>query len=229
MSKFFLFAVISISILSCNKAKVDLLPPPANTPPVVTPGDPNLSAYFKFSSSIADESGKANSASEGIVVYTTDRHGEAGKALQCDGVSTKLIFSNIDQKKTACSISVWVALDDIASPLKYFLNCTKDGISMSQYSGAVYAAISTPGTESTAAFAGDINWHHYAATFDGANLLIYKDGVLASTKAHPGFMMDGKVDFTIGKFVDFWKGRIDDLRFYNKVLDANEILVLSKE
>lgn len=67
-------------------------------------------------------------------------------------------------------------------------------------------------------------WHHYAATYNGSSLLFYVDGELVST-AVGEIEADSTVLF-IGKRSDeggYFKGKIDELRFYNRQLAQTEI------
>jgi hypothetical protein len=71
-------------------------------------------------------------------------------------------------------------------------------------------------------------WTHLACTFDGTNLSIYVNGVLKATSSSPGTIDEA----TGGRYVvgsdnatdQTFKGRLDDVRLYNRSLSAAEIV-----
>lgn len=72
----------------------------------------------------------------------------------------------------------------------------------------------------------DTTWHFYALTFDGDSLRGYVDSIHVGTKkAIPGNITN--TSFTLGMdskaYKAFWKGKIDDVRVYHRVLTEDEI------
>lgn len=80
-------------------------------------------------------------------------------------------------------------------------------------------------------------WHHYVITYDGTFLNYYFDGggKYIKYKIFPASIVSGKQNYMLG-FADilkalshgFWKGKIDDLRFYSRTLSANDVKRLYK-
>jgi len=71
----------------------------------------------------------------------------------------------------------------------------------------------------------DIEWHHFAATFDGFTANLYADGVLIAAPA-PGVTMNTPDNVHVGKRDDnanYFPGSIDDVRIYDVVKSAAEI------
>jgi streptogramin lyase len=71
-------------------------------------------------------------------------------------------------------------------------------------------------------------WSHVALTYDGANMRLYIDGDLVSTKSAPGVDMGGEGPLTIGCAErggsrEWWDGRIDEVRVYDRALDGTEV------
>lgn len=71
-------------------------------------------------------------------------------------------------------------------------------------------------------------WHHLAATYDGAALKVYCDGAPVASKAVNKKRSPGNGPLVIGRRVDrYWstqfKGLIDEVRVYGRVLMAAEI------
>lgn len=71
-------------------------------------------------------------------------------------------------------------------------------------------------------------WVHLAATYDGSNLKLYADGVLAQTK-QAVFAPERKAALWIGRGhvnagESYWQGGIDDVRIYREALSSNQVL-----
>ncbi|MFQ6114705.1 MAG: LamG-like jellyroll fold domain-containing protein [bacterium] len=72
----------------------------------------------------------------------------------------------------------------------------------------------------------DGNWHHIAATYDGVEQKIYKDGMLMGTKKNIGDMNINTNHVFIGSDNGggrYFNGWLDDVRIYNRVLSDAEI------
>jgi hypothetical protein len=76
----------------------------------------------------------------------------------------------------------------------------------------------------------DSSWHHWAGTYDNVirGRKIYRDGVEVAADTAPAGFQGGGV-FQIGRMVDgkHFKGELDDIRVYERVLSAEEILELA--
>ncbi len=69
----------------------------------------------------------------------------------------------------------------------------------------------------------DLEWHHFAATYDGANAVRYADGVSVGSET---VTLNTTGTFRMGKRVDTggcFPGIVDDIRLYSKVLSEAEI------
>ncbi|MGI0051240.1 MAG: LamG domain-containing protein, partial [Nitrososphaeraceae archaeon] len=89
-----------------------------------------------------------------------------------------------------------------------------------------------PGTNVFVSSQGKYNdglWHYVLLTYDNKILNLYIDGVLADSKITSGAIPDtsGNQDFVIGgnSFMDdkFFKGDLDEIRVWNRTLDAEEV------
>jgi hypothetical protein len=66
-------------------------------------------------------------------------------------------------------------------------------------------------------------WHHITLTFDGDQYRGYLDGKLVDSKA--GFQLDDVSGINIGSEIGhsgIWQGKLDEIRFYSKVIDVLE-------
>lgn len=70
------------------------------------------------------------------------------------------------------------------------------------------------------------NWTHLVMTYDGTNIKIYVNGVLAGTKQQTGKIRNITSDLIIGKYANTYhfNGFIDEFYVYNKALDSSEVL-----
>jgi hypothetical protein len=69
-------------------------------------------------------------------------------------------------------------------------------------------------------------WAHLALTYDGSNLRLYVNGSLVATQAASGAMVNSSSPLRIGGssvFGRYFRGRIDEVRIYNRALSATEI------
>ncbi|MFL5897566.1 MAG: LamG-like jellyroll fold domain-containing protein [Solirubrobacterales bacterium] len=68
-------------------------------------------------------------------------------------------------------------------------------------------------------------WTHVALTFDGARMRLYRDGALVDTAAAQGAQpTTGPLSIGCSKeFHDGYRGKIDELRIYNRALGAEEV------
>ncbi len=71
------------------------------------------------------------------------------------------------------------------------------------------------------------SWHHVAVTFDGNQITVYADGENVSEIPQPGPTVDSTgFDLHIGNGAAFdrpFHGRHDEIRIWNRPLDADEI------
>ncbi len=69
-------------------------------------------------------------------------------------------------------------------------------------------------------------WHHLAATYDGALLKLYVDGVLAGTNAVRRPRIAGALPLALGRRQDGYvafRGRLDEARIFNRALAVEEL------
>jgi hypothetical protein len=66
----------------------------------------------------------------------------------------------------------------------------------------------------------DLEWHHFAATYDGTTICWYGDGSLITQADHTLNTTD---NVQIGRSTTYFPGLIDDVRIYNRALTPTEI------
>lgn len=100
------------------------------------------------------------------------------------------------------------------------------------FAGGIWRSIDVPGAVIAAAFGGSFDiteWHHYAGSYDGANLILYVDGVevgrtpyVGSIGADTGVLQVGRDD----GYNSYHKGWLDDAMIYDRALTASEVASL---
>jgi hypothetical protein len=200
-----------------------------------------LVAYYPFNGNANDESGNGNDgvASEGVT-FVADRFGTANSACRFDGISGAITApqGNLSQNNNI-SLSLWIKADDLTgnpppvpsqSGVYYFLEANDFGAA--QNDDQIAFAIPSATTNQTNAAAGTVTvgsetWYHFAGTYDNTTIRAYVNGVLVHETYWPGPLFARNWPLSFG-FKDqwFWRGTLDDVRIYNRVLTANEILSL---
>jgi hypothetical protein len=70
-------------------------------------------------------------------------------------------------------------------------------------------------------------WHHVTGTYNGTKLVLYVDGIPISTANASGSINATEVPLTIGSVLNsYFNGSIDEVRIYDRALNADEVLDL---
>ena len=178
---------------------------------------------------------------------TTDRNGTANSAYYFDGSSyIELPYHNSYSfsPQGAFSISVWVLPDMnntwpaqgivIKAPPNsdFTLSAWNYGVYVLSYkamSGYAYNHI----LNGTTSFVQNLCWYNIISTYNNGVWNLYVNGRLESSNtAQSNFILqDGFSRIAFGKkgesFGDWYKGKMDDVRIYNRVLTQDEIDSLS--
>jgi concanavalin A-like lectin/glucanase superfamily protein len=237
---FITIATFSIVLFSCSKDH-SILPGNDSTPQesnmasaspeknmFINPLAVHLDACYPFNGNLNEATGKLSpGVSFGLAPqYTPDRKGFANSALRLTGNSFVKIF-NVPQQ-TASSISVWVRTYDLSQNLGMVTGPTQ-GLILFQnpnlYIGGLTLvkngiSIGT-GLNKTVS---DLNWHHLVVTYDGSSFKYYVDGILSGSTNMPGSLSSALATYIIGN--GYWKGAIDDLRFYSRTLTPSDVTAL---
>jgi gliding motility-associated-like protein len=207
-----------------------------------------LVAYFPFSGNANDASGNNIHGTGTNVVLTADQSGKANSAYLFNGTTSyiELPYSNLYNfpPSGAFSIAAWVQ-PDINQP-SYGAVVVKSPFqtdffqSKWNYGGYITSGLKAMNgyadnnlLESNAVFQNSPCWYHVIWAYDNGNWYIYIDGKLdASQLLRNRFILqDGSSKIVIGKkgeaFGNFYKGKLDEVRIYNRLLTQAEINVLA--
>ena len=180
-----------------------------------------------------DVSGKTNTGTISNATWTAA--GKYGGALTFNGTdalvvvppSTSLNVTNAMTQEAwvypTASKAGWSTVMHRQTDAYYLHASSPDG-AMRPAGGAIFG-----GTESYVAGVSAIplnTWTHLAATYDGATLKVYVNGILSSSKTVSGAVQSNANPLRIGgnyPYGQFFEGSIDEVRVYNRALSQGEI------
>lgn len=206
---------------------------------VQNPIDTGLVAYYPFNGNTNDESGYGNHGTTiGGATLTTNRFGNSNSAMHFNGLDGYVTIANsasLQSPTNELTISGWIFIEDfLATPVaglvmktisniqgEYGLGYaeTPDGTIYYVQNGTApgYASIDLPWNK----------WHFMASTYDGDSVKIYADGNLLGTQALIGPIIPDDNPLVLGLETngvsEYLKGKLDDIRIYNRGLSYNEI------
>jgi hypothetical protein len=221
--------------------RIDELGPGGTTTGTVwsftTASDPVISRW-KFDETSGttayDSAGTNNGAVHGAA-WTT---GQIGGALSFDGVNDHVIVGYKDSlEPQSLTLSFWGKLNNPSGSLQggiakgwIFGDATMYSYALDFHLGVGFACLTNTSDVSFNAQAAiaDTDWHMWTMTAGNSSLSIYKDGVVQNTTGYTGTIDYTKSNnnFVIGardNGLYSFNGKIDDVRFYNRVLSAPEI------
>jgi len=194
-----------------------------------------LVGRFEFDANLKDQTGKlANGIVVGVrggAAYTTDRNGNTASALNLTGYYGLNIL-DVPEPTTA-SLAVWAkSLNTGYHPIVEPNISSGNYISQSTntYLGGEFAPQGGLGGYLGGPASADNNWHHLVVTYDGTKISLYYDGVLDKAFQFAGSFAQYLAKYHIGYHPNqtgYWKGYLDDLRFYKRVLSASEVQQLA--
>jgi len=182
-----------------------------------------------FGTIVTDASGNGNTGTIGTATWTTS--GKYGNALSFNGTSARVTVndSNSLDLTTGMTLEAWLfptavggwrdviykGMDDI-----YYLMGSSDNSTPAI--GGTFSPSALRGTSSLPLNA----WTHLAGTYDGTTMRLYVNGVQVSSRAQTGPIQTSTAALTMGGdalYGQYFAGRIDEARIYNRALSAAEI------
>jgi hypothetical protein len=195
------------------------------------PTDANLVAYYRFEGNFDDSSSNGNDGEPNGATIVTDPI--RGQVASFDGVddcvnTNKTLLDNL----SAFTLAGWVIAGN-PQDSRTGLFGQNDAIEFG-FDGGLNIWTSGGGSTSTTWTLGTTTWHHVAAVGDGKGVKLYIDGLqLASggsatsnygTSTYAVNIGGGGIWDTSG---NWFAGRMDDVRIYNRALSPGEIASLA--
>jgi len=208
---------------------------PTPTPtPTATPA-PGLVAAYGFNEGsgtvVNDASGNGNNGTINGATWTTS--GKYRNALNFNGTNALVTINNAAslQLTTGMTLEAWV-YPTVSGPWwadviykgndNYYLEGTSNPSGFSAMGGTIPNAPPLYGTGVLA-----LNtWAHLAATYDGATMRLYVNGVQVASRAQTGAIVTSTSPLQIGGdsiYGQYFAGRIDEVRIYNRALSVAQI------
>lgn len=203
--------------------------------------DSGLVAYYPFNENANDESGNGNNGTVIGATLTTDRYDNPNKAYLFNGTnnyinipssSSLALFGNLNTGITLCA---WINTTVITKQGIFGRWGGTTGIRylmFMEYGGMGDMHLTKEGIISRNIMYSN-NWYFLTSVYDNVSHLIkfYINGVLdtSRTTTNPFLGADTPQDLNIGRFNNqyYFKGKIDDIRIYNRALTQYEITNLN--
>ena len=181
---------------------------------------------------VADASGNGNTGVIANAAWTTA--GKYGNALVFNGTNSRIAINDSPalHLSTGMTLEAWVNLSKVTNNWRdviykgndnYFLEATSQHGSRP----AVGGTFGSTGVEVYGTSALTANtWAHLAATYDGATLRLYVNGLQVASAARTGNLATSANPLEIGGdsiYGQFFQGTIDEIRVYNITLTAAQI------
>jgi hypothetical protein len=178
---------------------------------------------------VSDVSGNGNNGTISGATWTTS--GKYGNALSFNGTNALVTINNAPslQLTSGMTLEAWVYPTTVNNAWRdviykgndnYYLEGTSSNSSRPAMGGTFGSDLYGTGalTANT--------WAYLAATYDGATMRLYVNGVQVSSRAQTGAIATSTNPLQIGGdsiYGQFFAGRIDEVRIYSRALGVAEI------
>jgi hypothetical protein len=217
---------------------IDLCGPPPGRAAI-----PNLVLAMSMNensgATVSDSSGQANHGT--ITEATWTASGKYGAALTFDGLNDWVTVADAPSLHltTGITMSAWIFPTALNGGTSNGWRTVASKESSPANSYEFYANSSTPVPRGYISVGGEYRsvagtiqlslnvWSHLAFTYDGVNLRLYVDGAQVGVTAATGTALVGTGPLRIGgnlTWSEFFAGRIDELRIYDRALTPTEIV-----
>lgn len=210
MNRLIIILLAGIFLTQCKKDKKDEPPPDLRK---------GLMAYFQLNGNFDDSANALDVSYGGFMSQIKNRHGYSNRAIFFNG--GLFSFTTPYWRASPITIALWVKPNDLTTDA-FLVRSNEQAFGILQQQSKIGLEIINPEDISAQATI-TTEWTHVACTYDGQDIKTYINGKLVETAHHPG-VADVTTAVMVGAAsLPEWKGGIDDVRFYNRVLSAEEI------
>jgi hypothetical protein len=193
--------------------------------------DPSLAAYWKFDensgSAAADASGHGNTGT--LFNGPVWSAGKIGGCLRFNGSTTYIDCGNGASLNPGSQLSVaaWINMNaGSTSASQEILSKSSQYHFRVQAGGKLRFAVGSATLNGTSVLSTN-TWHYVAATYDGAEMKLYVNGVLDGTLSNAALMSNNGLNVRLGARDSStplcFNGLLDEVRVYNRAISAAEI------
>jgi Leucine-rich repeat (LRR) protein len=207
--------------------------------------DAGMVAYYPFNGNAGDESGNGNDGTiNNGVTLTTDRFGNGNSAFLFNGVNGCIEIGDKFDDSQTLSFAAWVKFDENALDSAYYgiiekyddssnslktFSLVKVGWGENRHKimSKYYDGTTTDNSAYSLNQVQPEKWLFVASTFDNGTNKIFINGLLKDEKIVSSFILNNNnTSVTIGNDASNehpMKGKIDDVRIYDRILSQEEI------
>lgn len=211
----------------------------------ISPDTP--AGYWRFDDSGAFAAPTAGGTSGNYTIVLTGQPGattDNDKAISFDGSSARVDFGDAFDYATTLSFSVesWIYPTAVGTPgtiaAKIDASSAANGWWLRMAGNDIAFSRALSGTQESAGTAGSViplnTWSYVVASYDGATLRIYVNGVLKAAGPSSLSEPNTTIPFTAGarwasaltpKYSDFFQGRLDEMAIYDSALTCGTTVV----
>jgi hypothetical protein len=199
-----------------------------------------LVAYYPFNGNANDESGFSNNGTAYNTTLTSDRFGTIGAAYSFDGLTSYIQTKSLGDSAPTNEFTTSVWVYNLSNPSLYAFVVGRE---IEDGSGFLFLRYNISGrmdwyTKWGWSVENEVTpqgrWTHYIATSAKGDNRIYINGVLSAknmsnwdNRDRSGEIFMGRSPFSAPTHgYMFFKGMIDDIRIYNRVLSDGEVKAL---
>lgn len=213
----------------------------------VTPFVRQLLACYKFDGNALDSKGSNHGTVNGATL-TTDRFGKTNSAYSFNGTSNYISIPGASLAPSQYTYAAWVNASNTTAYSQTIIsiggngsdqavaltNVTASNPNWNFFSYIYYAALPIPQVLSTNNVTTN-QWHFVVATRTLNNLTLYIDGqkvgTVSSTGVAPAYAtpIAGAIGSRYRADIQFFTGKIDDVKIYNGALTDEEVSLLYNE
>lgn len=234
---FALFLLLFASACVVSDDEQPFVPQPDPEPTSLSTG---LLFHVPFSGNADDIAVGGLAGSVTGATLTEDRHGVANEAYRFNGVDDFINYGSTPDlafgSRSTYTMAAWVKLEDLGEDKRnYILSKFNGGVAAGWYLATnedeeiqTYRNVNPWSTSSSNPVVTYGEYIHVASSFDGSNLSVWLNGELVGTTEFGGHPTDVVTDILIGgihsqnNVVPQFKGTIDEVRIYNRILTEEE-------
>lgn len=195
-----------------------------------------LVAYYPFNGNAVDQSGNGNHGIVHGATLTTDRFGNTNSAYQFDGIGNYIDVPNSAslQINSAISLCAWINFQTGGNMNPRILHKYNYQLATltTNSSRKIFSQFGNNNNSSiiSQSYIPENNWRFVVLTYNGTEIKLYINGLPDISMAFNGPIGISNYNLTIGtnsqNFLDWFKGKIDDIRIYNRAINNDEIQCL---